>query len=126
MSILINIAAEVVGILLIWVVVSRIKSRMITEAQAIPWLISAVFIMVLGVYPRIINIVAGWFGVWYPPTILFVMISVLLAFIIFHQTSSISKLINQVSELTMQVSILKNEKEELEQKIIDLENKESK
>ena len=59
------------------------KSRIITEAQSVPWLISAIVIMLLGIFPNVVNIVSSWFGVWYPPTILFVIIIVLIVFIIF-------------------------------------------
>lgn len=115
MGILVSIAAEAVGILLIAVVVSKMKSRVISETQSIPWLISAVVVMILGVFPNIVNIVADWFGVWYPPTILFVIIIVLIVFIIFNHTSTMSKLINQVSELSMQLTILKDEVKELQE-----------
>lgn len=116
MEILVSVAAEAVGILLIAVVVSKMKSRVISETQSVPWLISAVIVMILGIFPKIVNIVADWFGVWYPPTILFVIIIVLIVFIIFNHSSTMTKLINQVSELSMQVTILKDELKELQKK----------
>lgn len=116
MGILVSVAAEIVGVVLITVVVSKMKSRVISETQSIPWLISALVVMILGFFPKIVNIVADWFGVWYPPTILFVIIIVLVVFIIFNHTSTMTKLINQVSELSMQLTILKDEINELQNK----------
>jgi len=122
MGILVNVAAEVVGVSLIYIVISKMKSRIITETQAIPWLISALVIMILGFFPQIVNIAAGWFGVWYPPTILFVIFIVLIVFIIFNHSSTMSKLGNQVAELSMQIAILKDANQELKTKLDEIKN----
>ncbi len=122
MQILVSVAAEAVGISLIYIVVTKMKSRIITEAQSVPWLISAIVIMLLGIFPNVVNIVSSWFGVWYPPTILFVIIIVLIVFIIFSHSSSISKMINEVSELSMQIAILKDENKDLKSKLEQFEN----
>lgn len=120
MGILVNIAAEIVGVSLIGIVISKMKSRVITETQAIPWLISALVIMILGFFPQIIKIAADWFGVWYPPTILFVIFIVLIVFIIFNHSSNMSKLGNQVAEMSMQIALLKDENQELKTKLEEI------
>lgn len=117
MGILVNVAAEIVGVSLIYIVVSKMKAKVITETQGIPWLISALVIMILGFFPEIVNLVADWFGIWYPPTVLFVIIIVLIVFIIFHHSSTMSKMGNQISEMSMQIAILKDENQDLKIKL---------
>jgi hypothetical protein len=62
MGILVNVAAEIVGIALIYIVIARLKSRIITETQAIPWIISAVVVMVLGFWPNVIKLLPVGLG----------------------------------------------------------------
>lgn len=117
MSILISLLAIIIGIVLIFVVIIKVKEKKLTEAQSLGWLFSAVVIIILGVFPKIVPIVASWLGVWYAPTILIMVMIVLITFIIFFHTTEISKLTNQINELAIQVTLLKYDNEILADKL---------
>ena len=112
MSIGITIIAIAVGVILIVMVCVSMKKKQISDYQGIIWLIAAVIIIVLGAFPRLVNILAQLLGIWWAPAILLFSDAVLIGFICFNHSKEISILKAQVNELSMQVSILKAEQKE--------------
>lgn len=107
----IKIIAIAIGVILIIMVVVSMKKKQISDYQGILWLIVAVFIIVLGAFPRIVRALADLLGIWWAPSVLLFSDAVLIGFILFNHSKEISMLKTQLTELTMQVSILKYEKE---------------
>ena len=106
-----TIIAVGIGAILIVMVVISMKKKQISDYQGILWLIAAIFIIVLGAFPQIVHILADLLGIWWAPSVLLFANAVLTGFIVFNHSKEISVLKSQVSELAMQMSILKAEKE---------------
>lgn len=115
MSIGITIIAIAVGVILIVLVGVSMKKKQISDYQGIVWLIAAVVIIILGAFPRIVNVLARLLGIWWAPAILLFSDAVIIGFICFMHSKEISILKSQVAELSMQVSILKAEHTETEE-----------
>ncbi len=109
-----TIIAIGIGAILIVMVVISMKKKQISDYQGILWLIAAIFIIVLGAFPQIVHILADLLGIWWAPSVLLFANAVLTGFIVFNHSKEISVLKSQVSELAMQMSIMKAEKEEPE------------
>jgi len=117
MSILVNIFTIVTGIILILYVIKLMVNRKMTESQSVLWLIIGVAAIILGFFPSIITFIANLLGIWYPPTIVFLIAYIGLLFIVFKNTTAISIQSNQISELFMQIALLSMENEKLKEEL---------
>jgi hypothetical protein len=115
MSIIVNLSAILIGIGLIIIVVKLMVERKIIESEAILWILIGLVLVIMGIIPGIIPIIAEIFGVWYPPTILFAVAIVGLILIVFKNTVTISKQMKEINELSMQISLMNLELKKMKQ-----------
>ena len=73
------------------------------------WLLIAVAIMILGLFPRLIDIAANAFGIDYPPTLIMVVAIAMILWIVFYVSSQLAIAQTKIRELAMQISLLNNE-----------------
>lgn len=92
------------------------KQKKMNEVQSIFWFIGAIGIIFMGLFPGVLAWMANILGVWWAPAILIFFLIVLLLFIGFNHAKEISILKAEVTELSMQVSLPKYEKEQREAK----------
>ncbi|GHV45101.1 hypothetical protein FACS189492_2310 [Clostridia bacterium] len=92
-----------IGILLLMV---RKKSN---ANISLIWLLIAVAVMILALFPRIIDFVAYRIGIQYPPTLIIVVAIVAIIWIVFYMSSQLAVAQTKIRELAMQISLLNNE-----------------
>lgn len=114
MGLILKIIAVVIGITMLYVVGQTTKRKKMNEVQSVFWLIGAVGIIVMGLFPGILSWAADFLGVWWPPSILIFFLLVLMLFLLFNHAQEISILRAEINELSMQLSLLKHERELLE------------
>lgn len=112
MSIYINLASILVGLFIIVVTFKNMIQKKITEGQSIIWLLIGLGVIVLGIFPPLLKIISNALGIWYAPAILFAVAFVGLLLIVYHHTITISILNNKIQELSLQVALLKQERDE--------------
>lgn len=117
MSILVNLFTIITGFTLIFYVIKLMVKRKMTESQSVLWLLIGAAAIILGFCPSIIIFVANLLGVWYPPTIMFLIAYIGLLFIVLKNTTDISIQSNQISELYMQIALLNTENECLKEQL---------
>jgi hypothetical protein len=117
MSILVNIGTVVTGFILIFCVIRLMVNKKMTESQSILWLIIGVIAVIIGLFPAVISFVAELLGIWYPPSIIFLIAYVGLLFIVLKNTVVISIQSNQISELFIQIALLNTENEKLREQL---------
>ncbi|MCT4542589.1 MAG: DUF2304 domain-containing protein [Vallitalea sp.] len=117
MSILVNIGTVVTGFILIFCVIRLMVNKKMTESQSILWLIIGVIAVIIGLFPTVISFVAELLGIWYPPSIIFLIAYVGLLFIVLKNTVVISIQSNQISELFIQIALLNTENEKLREQL---------
>ena len=105
-----------VAIIFICYVFSIIKKGEFSVEESIFWVIGTVVVLVLSIWPKILDKVANKLNIEYPPSLLFLITSIFLLFIIFRDTKKISKQNNKITEIAQRVSILEYENEELKNK----------
>jgi len=66
-----QITSAILGISLALIILLLIRRDRLHSRHAIWWLFVAVFVMILGIFPKIIDYLALKLGVNYPPTLLF-------------------------------------------------------
>jgi len=105
-----KITSAVIGLLLASMILWLIRRDHLHSRHAVWWLWMAVMIMVVGIFPEIIDFIAAILGVSYSPTLLLVFgFAALLLKVIsidIHQ----SALERKIRRLTQRLAILENEK----------------
>lgn len=113
MSIWVNIFTVVSGLVLILYIVKSMVNKRMTESQSVLWLLIGAAEIILGIFPSIITFIANFLGIWYPPSIMFLIAYIGLLFIVLKNTTTISIQSNEISELYMQIALLNMENERL-------------
>ena len=92
-----------------------------SESQSVLWMVIGVAAIILGVFPDLIPMIADWLGVWYAPSVLLLFVSIGLLLIVFYNSVVASRHSNELNELALQISLLKEENKELKGKIEEME-----
>ena len=110
-----QITSAILGFFLAGIIFWLIRRDHLHSRHALWWLLIALMIMLLGIFPATIDWLAGHLGVNYPPTLLFVlgmgMILLKVINIDLHQ----SDLERKIRCLAQQLAILEGEVHEQEQ-----------
>lgn len=117
MSILINIGTALTGFVLIITIFYLMVNKKMSEAQSVLWILIGLVTAIIGIFPSIIIFSADKLGIWYPPSITFLVAYIGLLFIVLKNTVITSIQSNQINELFMNVILLKRENEELKQEL---------
>lgn len=117
MGILLKFIAVVVCLAMLYGLGKQIIKKNLSESQAIFWIVGVLGLLVLSVFPQILTIVAGWLGIWWPPaTLLFFLVILLLIILLLH-TITLSKREAEIIEMAIQISLLKDEVEDLKKQM---------
>lgn len=105
-----------IAVIFICYVFSIIKKGDFSVEESIFWVIGTVGVIVLSIWPKILDKIATKLNIDYPPSLLFLLTSIFLLFIIFRDTKKISKQNNKITEIAQRLSILEFENEQLKKK----------
>ena len=113
MGILLKVIAVIICIGMLYGLGKQIIKKNLSESQAIFWIVGVLGLLVLSIFPEILSIVAGWLGIWWAPATLLFFLVVLLLIIVLLHTITLSKREAEIIEMAIQISLLKDEIEEL-------------
>lgn len=94
-----RITVMVIGILFTVASLYLLVKKKNSEHSTILWLGSSLIAFILSIDPHILNTVATWVGVDYPPALLFLVSIMILLVIVLYQSIQISALNSKVKEL---------------------------
>jgi hypothetical protein len=101
-----------------------ILKRKLSEKDSLPWIFGLIFLIIISLNPNIFDSIANAIGVDYPPALVFAAAILILLFIIFINTMNISKLKNEIIELTQYIAIIEEKHCEIEAKLNEPRNEE--
>lgn len=104
-----NIYFIIVALFLLFYVIHIVRKGKLSIKESFWWVIGALIALILAIFPKSIDVIAGWFGVTYPPTLMFVFCILFLLFMNFRASSKVSEQNEKIMELTQQLSILKGQ-----------------
>lgn len=87
------------------IIVNTVKKKMF-EKESLLWLFSMIIVLILGIFPNIIIIVAGWMGIDYAPSLLFLLSILWLIYLDFRLTTRSTALDVRVKELAQRNALL--------------------
>jgi hypothetical protein len=104
----ISIAAAIAAGLLLLVIFELIRSRRLQERYALLWLLTGIVIFVLAVWRGLLSRLAGYVGIAYPPSALFILASFFILLVLLHYSTVISKLSDQNRILAQRLALLEH------------------
>ena len=67
-----NIYFIIVALFLLFYVIHIVRKGKLSIKESFWWVIGALIALILAIFPKSIDVIAGWFGVTYPTTLMFV------------------------------------------------------
>ena len=101
----------VASILFFIIILNLVRKRKLDEKYSILWVIFSIVILLVSIFPSSITKVANIFGVYYPPSLLFLFGFVILCIYIVHITIVITKQNKMIVKLTQELGILIEKKQ---------------
>lgn len=100
----------ILSILTILYVVNIVRKKNFSIKESFWWVMASLVMLILSIFPYSINWLANKLGIYYPPSLLFVICIVFLLFINFKNSKRISELQVKVIELGQELAIIKEKK----------------
>ncbi|MCC6503285.1 MAG: DUF2304 domain-containing protein [Deltaproteobacteria bacterium] len=103
-----QIIAIIGSVALFAFVIDFIRRGLLKEKYSVLWIISALAIMALSVKKGLLDAIAGFLGIAYPPSLLFLVAFVFILLINLHFSVVISILHEKNKALVQDITLLKN------------------
>lgn len=97
----------IIGLILILYILSVVIKGRFSIVESIFWLLGSLIILIFSIFPQIIIIMANLLNIEYPPSLLFLLVSVFLIFVNFRNTQKIAKQNEMIIYLGQEIAILK-------------------
>ena len=101
--------AIIFSIIFIIFILNLVRKNKLDEKYSILWLFLSTVILIVCIFPNIIETIAQWFDVYYPPTILLLFAIIIMVAYIIHITLVITKQNKMIVKLTQELAILKED-----------------
>ncbi len=96
------------GVAFFGVIYQLVKRRM-NESHSILWFVVVILMLIIGFYPDMVSNLAAMVYIDYPPTLLFLVSTIVLMLISFKGSVDISNAEKRISETAIIVSLLQEE-----------------
>jgi hypothetical protein len=117
---------EIIAILgtvfLLGLILEMVRRRQVAENYALLWLLTAVALFILSLWRELLDILAAFMGIFYPPAALFVIGFGFFLLILLQFSVVITQLSRKNKELAQQVGILNWKLTEQEKKLTEFTN----
>jgi hypothetical protein len=108
----VSVVASLAALVLLVIILELIRSRRLQERYAVLWLITAVTMLVLAIWRDGLARIADLAGIAYPPSALFVLVSLFILAVLLHYSTVISRLSDQNKILAQRLALLERDLED--------------
>ena len=106
-----NIYFIVIALIVIAYMIISIRKNKLSVQNSILWIIYCIALLVLSIFPKSLDWLAGVVGISYPPALFLTIAVVILFTMIFQYSKRIEELQKKVIDLGQELSVVKSEKE---------------
>ncbi len=99
--------AIIFSIVFILFILNLVRKDKLDEKYSILWLIFGFIILLVSIFPNIIEKIASWFGVFYSPALMLLFAILIIGAYIVHITLVITKQNKMIIKLTQELAIFK-------------------
>lgn len=103
-----RLTVAMLGLMFVGIIIYLLVKKRINERNTLLWMAGAVAIMAIALMPRILEVMAEFLGVDYPPSLLFLVSTLVIFLLILYQSIQISMLQDKCRELAQNLAILAN------------------
>lgn len=96
------------GLVFVAVVLRSLVLRKLSERNSLFWLSGALFILFLGAFPQVMDLLARAVGVAYAPALLFLVSTLVILTILMHQSIELSVLQARLRETAQQLAVMRH------------------
>jgi hypothetical protein len=97
-------------------VVWLVRERRLREKYALLWLCTSVFVILLTVSRHVLEVAALAIGIYYPPSLLFLVGLLFLLLVVIGQSVTLSRLSESSHNLAQEVALLRKQVDDLKDK----------
>ncbi len=109
-----KLASLAVSISIFFFVLWLVRQRRLREKYAILWLCTSVFVVFLTASRRVLEVAALSIGIYYPPSLLFLVGVLFLLMVVIGQSVTLSRLSESNHNLAQEMALLKKKLEDLD------------
>ena len=95
------------SILFILFIIRLVRKKKLEEKYSMMWLIAGIIILLVSLFPNIIVKISSLVGVYYPPSLMFLLAIIILGACLIHVSVVITKQNKMIVRLNQEVGILK-------------------
>jgi hypothetical protein len=96
-------------------IANMVRKKLIDLRYALKWLLLCVVVLVLDIFPEILNWFAVALGVSLPSNMVFMVAIFLLVVTVYSLTASVSRLSTKTKRLTQELALLRDEVEKMKE-----------
>lgn len=100
--------AIIFSIIFILFILNLVRKNKLDEKYSVLWLFFGIIILLVSIFPGIIEKVASYFDVYYPPALMLLFGFLIIGAYIVHITVTITKQNKMIVKLNQELAILKN------------------
>lgn len=113
----VTIIASIAAVIMLGVVFELIRQKRLHERYALIWILTGIVLLVLALWRRGLNTLAGWVGIkTYPPSVLIAAILLFVLALLLQFSIVLSRLTDQNTMLAQKLALLETEMLEHEQR----------
>lgn len=107
-----NIYFIILAILVVFYMIHEVRKKKFSIKESFWWVIAAIVMLLLAIFPYSIDHLAGFLNIAYPPSLLFVLCIIFLIFINFRNSKKICEQQEKIIELAQELAIVKEKTKE--------------
>ena len=97
------------SIIFIIFILNLVRKNKLDEKYSILWLFFGTVILIVSIFPKLIEKISEWFGVYYPPALMLLFAVLIICAYIVHITMVITKQNKMIIKLTQELAIFKEQ-----------------
>lgn len=102
-----NVLFILISIVILLYVINVVRRKHFSIKESFWWVIASILMLILSIYPHSIDALAKVLNISYPPSLFFVGCIIFVLFINFRSSRKITDLQIKITDLTQELSILK-------------------
>jgi len=114
---IVQVIAIAVSVSIFIIVIELIRRNHLKERYSLVWLAASIILIIFSSSRKLLALISAMFGIYYPPSFLFLLGIVFLLVLLLHFSTVISVLGEKNSRLAQEMGLLKTRLDSLEKKI---------
>ena len=104
----VQVMAVLASLSISFVVIELIRRNHLKERYSLIWLAASVVLIVFSISRQLLHSIAGFLGIYYPPSFLFLLAIAFLILLLLHFSTVISSLSEQNKRFSQEIGILRS------------------